>query len=102
MHAGVIKHTTFTGKTVKKVAICGGSGSFLLKNAIQSGADAFVTADVRYHDFFDAEGKLLYADIGHFESEQFTSEIFFELLSEKFPNIAVILSGTKTNPVHYF
>ena len=102
MHTGVIKHTAFTGKTVKKVAICGGSGSFLLKNAIQAGADAFITADVRYHDFFDAEGKLLYADIGHFESEQYTSEIFFELLSEKFPNIAVILSGTKTNPVHYF
>jgi dinuclear metal center YbgI/SA1388 family protein len=102
MHTNTIKHSAFTGKKIQKVALCGGSGSFLLKNAIQAGADVFITADVRYHDFFDAEGKILFADIGHFESEQFTSEIFFEIISEKFPNIAIILSSTKNNPVHYF
>lgn len=102
MKTGVIRHTNFDVKKIHKVAICGGSGSFLLKNAIQSGADAFLTGDVKYHDFFEADRKLLYADIGHFESEQFTNEIFFEILSEKFPNIALILSSTPTNPVHYF
>jgi len=102
MKTGGIRHTAFTGKKIQKIALCGGSGSFLLKNAIQASADAFVTADVKYHDFFDADGKIMYVDIGHFESEQFTGEIFFELLSEKFPNIAVILSSTPTNPVHYF
>jgi len=84
------------------VAVCGGSGSFLLKEAIQAGADLFVTADFKYHQFFDAEGKIIIADIGHYESEQFTSEIFAEILNEKFPNFAILLSNLSTNPVKYF
>ena len=100
--AGVLRHTALRGKPVKKVAICGGSGRFLLKNAIGAGADAFVTADFKYHEFFDVEGRLLLVDTGHFESEQFTPEIFSELLNQKFSTFAVHLSKTNTNPVHYF
>lgn len=96
-----IRHTPFIGKKVKKVAICGGSGSFLLSNAINSGADAFVTADFKYHQFFDAEGKILIADIGHYESEQFTPEIICDFLKEKFTTFAALISKTSTNPVNY-
>ncbi|MCG3166670.1 MAG: GTP cyclohydrolase 1 type 2 [Bacteroidia bacterium] len=96
-----IRYTDLTGNKIKRVAVCGGAGSFLLKNAINAGADAFVTADLKYHQFFDAEGKILIADVGHFESEQFTGEIFYDLLMEKFPTFAVRLSKTNTNPVNY-
>ena len=96
-----VRYTAVTGKKIKKVAVCGGSGSFLIKNAISAGADVFVTADLKYHQFFDAEGKILLADVGHFESEQFTGEIFYDLLIEKFPTFAVRLSKTNTNPVNY-
>lgn len=102
MRLSCIRYTPFTGKKVKKVAICGGSGSFLLPNAINSGADAFVTADFKYHQFFDAEGKILITDIGHHESEQFTPEILNELLKEKFTTFAARISKTSTNPVNYF
>lgn len=97
----VIRHTKTLGKPVKKVAVCGGSGSFLLKNAIASGADIFITGDYKYHQFFDAEGKIVIADIGHYESEQFTKEVFYEILTKKFPKFALRLSEVKTNPVHY-
>lgn len=89
-------------KPIKKVAICGGSGSFLLKNAKQQGADAFVTGDFKYHDFFDAEGSILITDVGHYESEQFTSELLSELLREKFSTFAIRLSEVNTNPINYF
>lgn len=101
MQAAVVRHTVFTGKKVKKVAVCGGSGSFLLKNAIAAGADVFVTADFKYHEFFDAEGKLVIADIGHFETEQFTQELLAEIIGKKFPNFAVRLTKINTNPVKY-
>ncbi|RYE29346.1 MAG: Nif3-like dinuclear metal center hexameric protein, partial [Sphingobacteriaceae bacterium] len=101
MKAEVIRHTVFTGKKVKKVAICGGSGSFLLKDAIRAGADIFVTADFKYHEFFDAEGKLVIADIGHFETEQFTQELLAEFIQKKFPNFAIRLTKINTNPVKY-
>jgi len=97
-----IKHTPLLGKKVQKIAICGGSGSFLIKDAIKSGADVFITADVKYHEFFDADGKMVILDIGHFESEQFTPEIFYSIISEKFSTFAVRLSKTDTNPVNYF
>jgi putative NIF3 family GTP cyclohydrolase 1 type 2 len=97
----LIKYTPYS-KTIKKVAICGGSGSFLLKSAISQGADAFVTGDIKYHDFFMADSKLLLADVGHYESEQFTKEIFYELLTKKFTKFAVHLSEVNTNPVNYF
>ncbi|TAJ09307.1 Nif3-like dinuclear metal center hexameric protein [Marinilabiliaceae bacterium JC017] len=99
---GCIRHTQFLNKPIKTVAVCGGSGSFLLNRAIASGADIFITGDFKYHQFFDAENKILIADIGHFESEQFTKEVFFELLTKKFSNFAIHLSNVNTNPVKYF
>jgi len=102
MKADCIRHTALKGKKVKKVAVCGGSGSFLLKNAISAGADFFITADFKYHQFFDAEGRIVIADIGHYESEQFTSEIFLDIINRKFPNFATLLSNLSTNPVNYF
>lgn len=100
--SGCLKHTKKTEKLIKKVAICGGSGRFLLKNAINSGADAYITSDFKYHEFFDAEDKLLLVDAGHFETEQFTPEIFYEIIQNKFPTFAIRLSKTNTNPVNYF
>ncbi|MDD4756017.1 MAG: Nif3-like dinuclear metal center hexameric protein [Prolixibacteraceae bacterium] len=97
-----IKHTSLINKPVKKVAVCGGSGAGLLSKAIASRADIFVTADFKYHQFFDAEGKILIADIGHYESEQFTKEIFYDLLTKKFPKFAVRFSEVNSNPVFYF
>ncbi len=98
----VIKHTSFTGKNVKKVAVCGGAGSFLINSAKAAGADAYITSDIKYHEFFDADSKLLLADIGHYESEQFTIELLFDLLTDKFPNFALLKTGVNTNPVQYF
>jgi hypothetical protein len=97
-----IRHTALLGKPINKVAVCGGAGSFLTRKALQMGADIFVTADVKYHEFFDAEGRMVLADIGHYESEQFTVELLHDLLVEKFPTFAVQKSGVITNPVRYF
>jgi dinuclear metal center YbgI/SA1388 family protein len=101
-NTGVIKHTQLKNEPVKKVAVCGGAGSFLLQEAISASADVFVSGDFKYHQFFDAENKIVIADIGHFESEQFTKELFYELLTKKFPKFAVHLSEVNTNPVFYF
>ncbi len=98
----VIKHTELLEKKCKKIAICGGAGSFLINSAKAAGADIYITADVKYHEFFDADGKILIADIGHFESEQFTIDLLFDLLSNKFPNFALLKTGVNTNPVQYF
>lgn len=98
----VIKHTAVTGKAIKKVALCGGAGSFLTWAAIAAGADIYITSDIKYHEFFDAGGKLLLADVGHYESEQFTIDLLFDLLQEKFPNFTVLKTGINTNPVQYF
>jgi dinuclear metal center YbgI/SA1388 family protein len=98
----VIRHTELLGKPVKKVALCGGAGSFLIGKAIASRADVFVTGDLKYHQFFDAEGKIVLMDIGHFESEQFTRELFYDLLIKKFPKFAIRLSETDTNPIKYY
>ncbi len=102
MKAECIRYTALKGRKVSKVAVCGGSGSFLLKDAIRAGADFFITADFKYHQFFDAEGRIVIADIGHYESEQFTSEIFLDIINRKFPNFATLLSNLSTNPVNYF
>jgi dinuclear metal center YbgI/SA1388 family protein len=102
MKASVIRHTEILPKPIRKVAVCGGSGSFLLKDALAAGADAFVTADFKYHEFFDAEQKLIIADIGHFESEQFTSNLLLDIIKEKFPNFAIRLTAQNTNPINYF
>ncbi len=100
-NAGVVRYTSSDKKRIKTVAVCGGSGSFLLKDAIRSGADVFITGDFKYHEFFDAENKIVIADIGHFESEQFTSNRLKELIQEKFPTFAVHLTAIKTNPINY-
>ena len=101
MTLNTIRHTQLLDKKVKKVAICGGSGSFLLRQAISEGADFLVTADFKYHEFFDAEGKITVADIGHYESEVYTKELIVGILKEKFPTFAVNFSTTDTNPVRY-
>jgi dinuclear metal center YbgI/SA1388 family protein len=98
----IIRHTELTGKPVKNVAVCGGSGSFLLKDAMQQNADVFISADFKYHQFFGAEKKILIADIGHFESEHYTNELFFDILKKKFSTFAIYFSEVNTNPVHYF
>lgn len=98
----VVKHTALTGRKIKKVAVCGGSGSFLISKAIAAGADMYITADVKYHEFFDANGKLVIADVGHYESEQFTIVLLANILREKFPTFAALKTGVKTNPVQYF
>jgi dinuclear metal center YbgI/SA1388 family protein len=97
----VIKHTPYA-KTIHKVALCGGSGSFLLKKALAAKADAYISADFKYHDFFDAENKLLVADIGHYESERFTHEIFLKELNSHLPNLEVAISQVNTNPTRYY
>ncbi|WP_295770735.1 Nif3-like dinuclear metal center hexameric protein [uncultured Mucilaginibacter sp.] len=102
MHAAVVRHTELLGKPIKKVAVCGGSGGFLLKQAIAAGADIFITADYKYHEFFDAEGKIIIADIGHFESEQFTQHLLYEIIQKKFSNFALRLTEINTNPIKYF
>ena len=98
----VIRHSEFTGKKIVKVALCGGSGSFLIDRALSAGADIFITADIKYHDFFDVRGKMLLADVGHYESEQFTKEILYEIVTKKFTNFALLISDQSTNPVRYF
>jgi len=97
-----IRHTPLAGRPVKSCALCGGAGSFLISKALAAGADFYITADVKYHEFFDADGRLVIADIGHFESEQFTVDLLFDILREKFLNFAVLKSDIKTNPVNYY
>ncbi len=99
--AKCVRYTSLLQKPVKRVAVCGGSGSFLLGKAIAEQADVFITGDFKYHQFADAEDRILIADIGHFESEQYTKEVFFELLTKKFSNFAIHLSNVNTNPVNY-
>jgi len=99
--AGCIRYTESDKKNVQTIAVCGGSGSFLLKQAIKKKADAFITGDFKYHQFFEGENKIIIADIGHYESEQFTKELFFKLLTKKFPNFAVRLSNVNSNPIKY-
>ena len=95
-----LRHSPLLGKKIKRVAVCGGSCSFLIQKAKQQ-ADILVTADVKYHEFFDAENELVIADIGHFESEQFSKDIFYDIISKKFSNFAVHFSEINTNPINY-
>lgn len=98
----VIRHSPLTGKAISRVAVCGGAGSFLITKALADGADAYVTADLKYHEFFDANGRLLLADPGHFETEQFTIDLLYDILAGKFPTFAVFKTGLRTNPVNYY
>lgn len=97
-----IRHSAFLNQPVEKVAVLGGSGASAISKAIASGADAYVTADLKYHDFFKAEQSILLVDIGHYESEQFTKELLYTFINENFTNFAVVLSNTNTNPVQYY
>ncbi|CAA0162040.1 Nif3-like dinuclear metal center hexameric protein [Tenacibaculum maritimum] len=101
MNTNCIRHSQLLQKPIKKVALLGGSGSFAIDNAIRSGADAYISADFKYHEFFKAEKKILLADIGHYESEQFTKNLLVEYLTKKFTNFAIILSEESTNPIYY-
>ncbi|MDE6450794.1 MAG: Nif3-like dinuclear metal center hexameric protein [Odoribacter sp.] len=100
-HCEVIRHTPICKPTIKRVAVCGGAGASLTHTAIAQKADLYITGDYKYHDFFQAENKLIIADIGHYESEQYTKEIFYELVTKKIPNFAVQFSKVITNPVSY-
>ena len=101
MNTNCIRHTKLLGKPIQKVAVCGGAGSFLLPVAIAKQADIYISADFKYHEFFDADGQLVIADIGHFESEQFTNEIFKTIINKKFSTFAVHFAETNTNPINY-
>ena len=98
----VIKHTALLKKPVRRVAVCGGAGSFLIFSALAANADMYITSDVKYHEFFDANDKMVIADIGHYESEQFTINLLQEFLEQKFPTFAVLKTEVITNPVRYF
>ncbi|WP_276976106.1 Nif3-like dinuclear metal center hexameric protein [Flavobacterium filum] len=97
-----IRHSAFMNKPIKKVAVLGGAGSFAIQQAKKMGADAFLTADLKYHQFYEAENQLLLADIGHYESERYTKNYIVDFLIKKIPNFAIILSEQNTNPVKYF
>lgn len=101
-HCGGIRYAGPTDRQISTVALCGGAGSFLIQSAMNAGADAFVTGDITYHKYFDQEGRMLLLDIGHYESEQFTSQLIRAYLSEKFSTFAVHLSEVYTNPVRYY
>ncbi len=101
MNIGCIRYTAINGKKIQRVAVCGGAGGFLLKAAIRQRADVFVTADYKYHEFFDADGRIIIADIGHYESEQYTIELFHELITQKFSTFGVYLTSQNTNPINY-
>ena len=101
MNAKLVRHSEFTGKKIKTVAVLGGSGSFAINNVINAKADAYVTSDLKYHDFFKAEKKVLLTDIGHYESEEYTKNVIHTHLTEKITNFAIVLTETNSNPVKY-
>ena len=101
MQCGSIRHSEFLGKSIQKVAVLGGSGSFAIKNAILAKANVFLTADLKYHNFYESENHIVIADIGHFESERFTKNYIVDFLKKKIPNFAVNFSEENTNPVKY-
>ena len=97
-----LRHSALTGKTIHRVALCGGTGTFLLPDARRQNADAFLSADMKYHEFFNAENDILMVDGGHFETEQYTKELIRDLIQKKFPTFAAEIAETCTNSVHYF
>ena len=101
MKTGGIRHSELLGKKIKKVAVLGGSGSFAIEAAIRAGADIYITSDIKYHEFYKAENKLIITDIGHYESEQYTKNLLVDYLTKKIPNFAIILSEKNTNPIYY-
>ena len=101
MNLELIRHTHVNKDVIKKIALCGGSGSFLIDKAIYSNADIFITSDIKYHQFFDIDNKIILADIGHYESEQFTKNLVYDYLTKKFTKFAILLSKVNTNPINY-
>ena len=101
MNLELIRHTHVNKDLIKKIALCGGSGSFLIDEAIYSNADIFITSDIKYHQFFDIDNKIILADIGHYESEQFTKDLVYDYLTKKFTKFAILLSKVNTNPINY-
>ncbi len=101
LNTNCIRHSELTGKTIKKVAVLGGAGSFATENAKLAGADAFISSDFKYHEFYKAENQILITDVGHYESEQFTKNLLVDYLTEKFSNFAIVLSNKNTNPIYY-
>ena len=101
-NCSVIRHSNLCRKEIKRVAICGGSGSFLLPQAIRHNADIYITSDFKYHEFFNAENNIIIADIGHYETEQFTKDLIYSYLSQIFPTFALHLSEINTNPIKYY
>lgn len=102
LNVGAIRHSELLNRPIKKVAICGGSGAFLIDDAKRCGVDAYVTADLKYHDFFSADNEVLIIDSGHFETEQFTKQLFADIILKKNPKFAVQISKVNTNSVNYF
>ncbi len=100
-HLSVLKHSTLQNRPIKKVALCGGSGASLIKQAVYKEADIFITGEIKYHDYFDYESQILLVDIGHYESEQYTKEIFYDIITKKFPTFATHYSKVETNPINY-
>ena len=98
---GCVKHNRLNGRLIQKVALCGGSGAFLLPKAVELGADVFITGEVKYHDYFYYENRILVAEIGHYESEQYTKEIFYSIIREMFPELEVEMTRVNTNPIKY-
>ncbi len=98
----VVRHTRMLNRPIQQVALCGGAGSFLISRALAARADAYISADIKYHEFFDANDRLLLCDVGHYESEQFTIDLLQEELQQNFPTFAVLKTGVITNPVNYF
>jgi putative NIF3 family GTP cyclohydrolase 1 type 2 len=102
MKLSCIRHSAVLSKPIQKVAVLGGSGAFAISAAKAQGADIFITADVKYHQFFEAENKLIIADIGHYESEQYTKNLLVDYLTKKIPNFAVAFTESITNPIKYY
>lgn len=98
---GCVKYTAFTGRQIQKVALCGGAGAFLMPEAIKKGADVFITGEIKYHDYFGRAEEILLAEIGHYESEQYTKEIFYQLINEQFPDVRLVMTSVNTNPINY-
>lgn len=100
-NAGCVKYSPLTSRGVQKVAFCGGSGNFLISAALTAGADVYITGELKYHDYFLAEGKILLIEAGHYETEQYTSQLLYEIVKEKFTTFATRISNIRTNPVNY-
>jgi putative NIF3 family GTP cyclohydrolase 1 type 2 len=102
MHVSCLRHTALRGKMIQKIAVLGGSGAFAIGAAKAQGADLFLTSDIKYHQFFEAENAMVIADIGHYESEQYTKNLLVDYLTKKIPNFAIALSESITNPIKYY